>query len=157
MAVIFCKTVQQSTCSARVVLQAGVIFCQLAERHLSFIQPSKIRAGLERPVARRAAELWEYQASFAGEQKQAAEAAITEQNQKQDSTMSAPGEYGGVSTSDETLQSTFSSTCARLQAHAAKLKKSILEGTVELATLGTIGAVLMVSCRRRPFSGTSRG
>ena len=58
--------------------------------------------------------------------------------------MSAPGEYGGVSTSDETLQSTFSSTRARLQAHAAKLKKSILEGTVELATLGTIGAVLMV-------------
>ena len=58
--------------------------------------------------------------------------------------MSAPGEYGGVSTSEETAQSTFSSTRARLQAHAAKLKKSILEGTVELATLGTIGAVLMV-------------
>ena len=58
--------------------------------------------------------------------------------------MSAPGEYGGVSTSDETAQSAFSSTRARLQAHAAKLKKSILEGTVELATLGTIGAVLMV-------------
>ena len=58
--------------------------------------------------------------------------------------MSAPGEYGGVSTSEETAQSAFSSTRARLQAHAAKLKKSILEGTVELATLGTIGAVLMV-------------
>ena len=48
--------------------------------------------------------------------------------------MSAPGEYGGISTTEETAQSAFSSTRARLQAHAAKLKKSILEGTVELAT-----------------------
>ena len=57
--------------------------------------------------------------------------------------MSAPGEYGGVASSEETAQSTFSSTRARLQAHAAKLKKSILEGTVELATLGTVGAVML--------------
>lgn len=58
--------------------------------------------------------------------------------------MAAAGEYGGVANSEETTQSTLALTRARLQEHAKKLKKSILEGTVALATLGTIGAVLMV-------------
>ena len=61
-------------------------------------------------------------------------------------TMTTPGEYGGVSTVD--TSAVAASIGAQVSQQAQELKRSVVNGSVELSTLGSIGAVLsvVVSC-----------
>ena len=60
--------------------------------------------------------------------------------------MTTPGEYGGVSTVD--TSAVAASIGAQVSQQAQELKRSVVNGSVELSTLGSIGAVLsvVVSC-----------
>lgn len=56
--------------------------------------------------------------------------------------MAEAGAYGGVAMSE--AQAAIAAGAARLGVEAAGVKKSILEGTVELSTLGLIGSAAML-------------